>query len=269
MRTFLKWVFLILFVIYALIPLYLVVLTSLKTEKEMFENVLGLPHMLRLKNYKAVWLDKGFYKFFLNSIIITIPSVLIVLIFSSLAGYAFAKMSFRGNYFLFFLFLIGLMVPLPSLIIPLYRNLNSLGLLDTRLGAILPEAAIALPFGIFLMRTFFNSIDNEIIEAARIDGANEIQLMSRIVLPLAAPGLKALALIEFMWAWQSYLLPLVIIRKENIKPLTVALDLFIGRYSTSYTLIATAAVIVFIPITLVFLFTQRTFIEGITMGSIK
>jgi raffinose/stachyose/melibiose transport system permease protein len=216
-----------------------------------------------------VWIDKGFYRYFLNSVLITIPTMILVIICSSLAGFAFSKMHFKGRYFLFFVFLIGLMVPIPSLLIPLYRNLNIIKLLNTRVGAILPEAAIALPFGIFLMRTFFNGIEDEVLEAARIDGANEWQLLVRVMLPLASPGLKALALIEFMWAWQSYLLPLVIIRKESIKPLTVALDLFIGRYSTSYTLIATASVIVFIPITLVFLLTQRTFIEGLTMGSIK
>ena len=262
-------IFLVIFIIYALLPLFIVLLTSVKTEKQMYENVLGIPRVPNIKNYKAVWVDRGFYRYFLNSVLITIPSVLIVLVFSTLAGYAFAKMKFKGRNFLFFVFLIGLMIPIPSLMIPLYKNLNTLHLLDTRLGVILPEAAFAMPFGIFLMRTFFRGIDDEILEAARIDGANELRLMFRIMAPLAAPGLKALALIEFMWAWQSYLFPLIIIRKDSIKTLTLSMDLFIGRYTTSYTLIATAAVIVFIPITIVFLFTQKTFIEGLTMGSIK
>jgi raffinose/stachyose/melibiose transport system permease protein len=264
-----KYIFLIVFVIFALLPLLIVLLTSLKTEKEMFSNVLGFPASPQWKNYSTVWLKSGFSRFFLNSVFITFPTVFLVVIFSSLSGYAFSKMRFRGRNIIFFVFLIGLMIPVPSLLIPLYRNLNVMKMLDTRIGVILPQAAIVLPFGIFLMRTFFDGIDDEILEAARIDGANDVNLIMRIMVPLASPGLKALSLISFMWAWQEYLIPLVMIRQEKIKPLTVALDIFIGRYSTSYTLIATAAVIVFVPITIVFLITQKTFIQGLTMGAIK
>jgi len=264
-----KYFFLMIFIVFSLLPLFIVILTSLKTEKEMFSNVLGFPQIPQWSNYGQVWTKSGFNRFFINSVIITIPVVLIVVTCSSLAGYAFSKMRFKGRNILFFIFLIGLMIPVPSLLIPLYRNVNGLKMLDTRLGVILPQASIVLPFGIFLMRTFFDGIDDEILEAARIDGANDINLITKVMVPLASPGIKALSLISFMWAWQEYLIPLVMIREERIKPLTVALDIFIGRYSTSYTLIATAAVIVFIPITIVFLITQKTFIQGLTMGAIK
>jgi raffinose/stachyose/melibiose transport system permease protein len=260
---------LVLVALFALAPLLIVALTSLKNEQEMFANVLGLPTVLRLSNYATVWVQRGFSGFFVNSILITLPVVAVVLLCSALAGFAISKMRFHGRQFIFYLILLGLMIPLPSLIIPLYKDLSLMRLLDTRLGAILPEAAIALPFGVFLMRTFFNNVNDELLEAARMEGAGELQVLTRIVAPLAGPGLKSLGLIEFMWAWQSYLLPLVIIRTEAIKPLTVSLDLFVGRFSTSYTLIATAAVIVFIPITIVYVITQKTFIQGLTMGSIK
>ncbi len=264
-----KWLFLAVFALYALVPLAVVLLTTFKTQREMFQNVVGLPSRIRFDNYLTVWLERGFDRFFVNSVLIALPSVAIVLVCSVLAGFAFSKMRFRGREPLFYLFLLGLMIPIPSLLIPLYRNLAALGILDTRPGAILPEAAVALPFGIFLMRTFFNGVSDELLEAARMEGATEWNVLRGIVVPLAAPGLKALGLIEFMWAWQSYLLPLVIIRNEAIKPLTVSLDLFIGRYSTSYTMIATAAVIVFVPIMIVFLITQRTFIQGLAMGAFK
>ena len=109
------WIFLLIFVVYALIPLFVVLLTTVKNEKEMFENVLGLPRVLRLTNYSSVWIDKGFYRYFFNSVLITIPTMVLVMICSSLAGFAFSKMHFKGRYFLFFVFLIGLMVPVPSL----------------------------------------------------------------------------------------------------------------------------------------------------------
>jgi raffinose/stachyose/melibiose transport system permease protein len=260
---------LILVALFALAPLLIVLVTTFKNEQQMFANVLGLPSSLSFSNYVTVWVERGFSGFFVNSILITVPTVAIVLICSALAGFAISKMQFRGRQFIFYLILLGLMIPLPSLIIPLYRNLGWMRLLDTRLGAILPEAALALPFGVFLMRTFFNNVSDELLEAARIEGAGEWRLLRSIVAPLSGPGLKSLALIEFMWAWQSYLLPLVIIRNEAIKPLTVSLDLFVGRFSTSYTLIATAAVIVFIPITIVYVLTQKSFIKGLAMGSFK
>jgi len=260
---------LIIFAVYAMIPIILVVFTSFKTTQELFQNVIAPPTRLMWKNYVQVWEKAGFKKYFVNSIVIALPTVLCVVIFATLSGYAFAKMNFAGKNLLFFSVLGGLMLPLPSIIIPLYQNLNLIGILNTRLGVALVEMSIAMPFGIFLMKTFIESIPNELLEAARIDGASELKIIYRVIFPLAGPGIKSLALIEFMWVWQSYLLPLILITEDKIKPLTAALDIFIGRYSISYNLIATASIIVFIPITIVFLITQKSFIEGITMGSIK
>jgi len=263
------WFFLGLFIVYSLIPVYFILITSLKTRQELFGNVTGLPKEARWGNYRFVWHEENFKSYFVNSIFLAVPSVFLVLICSSLAGYAFAKMKFPGDNVIFFIFLMGLTIPIPSIMIPLYYNLARLNLLDTRIGAILSETAISLPFGIFLMRTFFRGIPDQLIDAARIDGANEFSLLTKVVLPLAQPGLRVLALIEFMWAWQSYLLPLIIFRKEDLKPLTLAIDLFQGRYLTDYTLVATAAVIVFSPITIVFLYSQRSFAQGLSMGALK
>lgn len=262
-------IFLCIFAFYAMIPIVLVAFTSFKTSQELFQNVIAPPSKITWKNYVQVWEKAGFKNYFMNSVIIALPTVLCVVIFATLSGYAFAKMKFVGKNILFYLVLGGLMLPLPSIIIPLYQNLHLLGILNTRLGVALVEMSIAMPFGIFLMKTFIESIPNELLEAARIDGAGEMKIIWRLIFPLAGPGIKSLALIEFMWVWQSYLLPLILITEDKIKPLTAALDIFIGRYSISYNLIATGSIIVFIPITIVFLFTQKSFIEGITMGSIK
>jgi raffinose/stachyose/melibiose transport system permease protein len=197
------YIFLLLFALYAILPLFIVILGSVKTEKEMFTNILGFPDIPKWKNHSTVWVRSVFNRFFINSVLITIPTVLLVVSFPSLADYAFSEMRFKGKEVIFFIFLIGLMIPVPSLLIPLYKNLNLFNLLDTRIGVILPQAAIVLPFGIFLMRTFFIGIKDEILEAARIDGANELKLIARVTVPLASPGLKALSLISFMWAWQE------------------------------------------------------------------
>ena len=269
LQSFFGFFTLFLFALFALMPIVLVVFTSLKTPQELFRSVIAPPLVLRWGNYSRVWNEGGFKWYFLNSIVITLPSVGITTIVATLAGYAFAKWKFFARDVLFFLILAGLMLPLPSIVIPLYGNLQAMRLINTRVGVALVESGVAVPFGVFLMRTFIRGIPDELIEAMRIDGASEWQVIFRLIFPLSAPGMKSLALISFMWAWQSYLLPLILITEDKIKPLTAALDMFIGRYSVSYGLIAAAAVIVFIPITLVFILTQKTFIHGITMGAIK
>jgi len=268
-KNFLIFFFLCIFAIFALVPIVLVLFTSFKTTQELFSNVIAPPSDIHWENYLHVWNEAGFKNYFVNSIVIALPTVVVVTIVATISGYAFAKMKFWGKDFLFYTLLAGLTLPLPSIIIPLYNNMQVLGILNTRLGVVLAEIGIAMPFGIFLMRTFIKSIPNELIEATRIDGATEWRIITNLIFPLAGPGVKSLALIEFMWVWQSYLLPLILITDDKLKPLTAALDIFIGRYSISYNQIAAAAVIIFVPITIVFLITQRSFIEGITMGSIK
>ena len=269
MKILLRWLFLCIFVVYSLVPIIIVIFTSLKTPEEMFVNVIAPPTSLYLGNYINVWVGAGFWRFFLNSLIIAVPTVLIVLSCSVFAGFAFAKLKFFGLNVIFLIFLIGLVLPIPSIMIPIYINLAKLGLLNSHIGVILTQAAIDLPFGIFLMRSFFTDIPEDILESARIDGASEFTVIGKIIIPLARPVIGALILIEFMWAWQSYLIPLFIITKDSAKPLTVAMSMFVGRWATSYTNIAAAAVIVFIPISIVFLITQRKFIEGLTMGYSK
>ena len=269
MIRILKWFFLILFVVYSLLPIILITFTCVKTEKELYINIIGPPTKVHFKNFSQVWIEEQFWKYFRNSMIIAVPNILIIVFVSTLAGYALSKLKFRGRNLIFYVFLIGIMFPIPSIMIPIYFNFAKLNLLDTYFGIILAQVGVDLPFGIFLMRTFFMDIHSEIIESARIDGASELGILYRMIFPLARPGILALCLIEFMWSWQSYLIPLFINTRDAIKPLTVAIDLFEGRYSTTYTLIAAASVIVVVPIIIVFLITQKNFIRGLTMGAIK
>ena len=244
----------------------IVFFTSFKTKEEMFRNVVSPPTHINLSNYVNVWIGKQFWRYFLNSLTISIPTVFLVVICSIFAGYAFAKLKFYAKNALFLIFFIGLVLPIPAFMIPVYVNLSKLKLLNTHLGVILTQTGIDLPFGIFLMRSFFADIPHDIIESAQMDGASNLRIIFQMIIPLAIPVISTLILIEYMWAWKSYLIPLFIITKDSVKPLTVAMSMFIGRWATEYTQIATAAVIIFIPITAVFLFTQRKFIEGLTMG---
>ena len=257
------------FALYALIPVYLVLLASMRSEADLFAGPLSLPWPIDLSTYKRVWFDSGFQGYFVNSLIISCSATFLVMLTAPLAGFAFAKLNFRYKELVFGLFLAGLVVPAPSVIVALYGNLNTLGLLDTRLGVILPQAALLLPFSIFMMRTVMEDVPNELIEAATVDGASIFKTYLLIVLPIVRPGLMSLALIAFLFSWQEYLLPLVVIQDEALKPLTVGAAALQGRYGVDYGGIAAAGVISFAPVVLLFLVMQRSFVRGLTAGAVK
>lgn len=257
------------FVVYALAPVYLVLLASIRSEADLFSGPLSLPWPIDLSNYKRVWFDSGFAQYFLNSVVISSSVTLIVMVTAPLAGFAFAKLSFKYKEMVFALFLAGLVVPAPSVIVALYGNLNTLGLLDTRLGVVLPQAALLLPFSVFMMRTVMEEVPNELIEASIVDGASIAKAFALIVLPIVRPGLMSLALITFLFSWQEYLLPLVVIQDETLKPLTVGAATLQGRYGVDYGGIAAAGVIAFAPVVLLFLVMQRSFVRGLTAGAVK
>ena len=167
------------------------------------------------------------------------------------------------------MFLAGLVVPAPSVIVALYGDLQLLGLLNTRVGVILPQAALLLPFSIFMMRTVMEDLPDDLLEAATIDGATLFETFTKVVVPIVKPGLLSLALITFLFSWQEYLLPLVVIQDETLKPLTVGAATLQGRYGVDYGGIAAAGIIAFAPIVVLFLVLQRSFVRGLTAGAVK
>lgn len=257
------------FALYALIPVYLVLLASVRSEADLFAGPLSLPWPIDLSTYKRVWFDSGFQGYFINSLIISCSATLLVMLTAPLAGFAFAKLNFRYKELVFGLFLAGLVVPAPSVIVALYGNLNRLGLLDSHLGVIIPQAALLLPFSVFMMRTVMEDVPNELIEASIVDGASIFDAFRLIVLPIVRPGLMSLALIAFLFSWQEYLLPLVVIQDEALKPLTVGAAALQGRYGVDYGGIAAAGVIAFAPVVPLFLVMQRSFVRGLTAGAVK
>jgi raffinose/stachyose/melibiose transport system permease protein len=258
-----------LFALYALAPVYLVLLASMRSEADLFAGPLAFPWPPDFSNFVRVWSESGFQRFFLNSIIMAGGSTVLVLATAPLAGFAFAKLDFRYKEAVFALFLAGLVVPAPSVIVALYGNLSRLGLLDSYLGVILPQAALLLPFSVFMMRTVMQDVPNELIEAAIIDGASMPTAFQKVVLPVVRPGLMSLTLIVFLFSWQEYLLPLVVIQTEELKPLTVGAATLQGRYGVDYGGIAAAGAIAFMPLVILFLLMQRSFVRGLTAGAVK
>jgi raffinose/stachyose/melibiose transport system permease protein len=253
----------------AIVPLIWVISTSLKTSAQVSRSPLGLPQELHWENYLNAWDVGQFSTYFGNSILVVFPTVLGVLLLSLLAAYAFAMFSFRGKNVLFMLFVAGLTIPLGVLVVPLFYNMLALRLVNTLWALILPQIAISLPFGILLLRSFVQELPGEILDAGRIDGCNHWGLLRYIVAPLTRPALLSLLVFNFMWSWNQFLLPVVLVQTEASRTLPLGLSFFQGRYTSDFPLLMAGATISFLPIVIIYIIFQRHFIQGITSGALS
>ena len=253
----------------ALVPIIWVIMSALKDRGRVIENPLGLPDVWHWENLLIAWTDGHFGRYFLNSILVVIPVVITVLVFGMLAAYAFALMSFRGKNALFILFLAGMTIPLSVLIIPLFYEMLALDLLNSIWSLILPQIAISLPFSILLLHGFIKELPKEILDAGLIDGCTRWGLLRYIVAPLSRPALLSLLIFNFMWTWNNFILPIILIQKDSARTLPVGLNFFQGQYVTDVPLLMAGATITFMPVLLVYIIFQRHFITGIAAGSIK
>ena len=197
------------------------------------------------------------------------PVVAIATALSILAGYAFGMMRFRGEQVLFYVLLLGLMVPLEAFIVPLYYDLRDLSLTDTYWALIWPQVGVSTAFGTFWMRAFFRSVPRSLVEAARLDGSSSWSTLWRVVLPLGRPAVLTMTVLVFMWTWNEFLLALVMVTKEDLLTAPLGLAFFSGRNTTDFALLAAGSVIVATPVVLVYVFLQRHFIRGMLSGAIK
>lgn len=265
----LLYVILIVGAIIMLLPFFWMVSASLKTLREVLQiPPTWLPNQVTLRNYGEVFRQQPLFgRFFLNSVIAATITVISVLITSALAGYAFAKFEFPGKRLFFVFILSTMMIPFQIRMVPLYVMISSWRLADTYLGLVLPGLVEA--FGIFLMRQFIASIPNDLLDAGRMDGATELGIFFRIVLPLTFPALSALAIFTLIGNWESFLWPLLITNSEHMRTLPIGLSLFVGRYESRFDLQMAAATITVLPMVLVFFVLQKRFIEGVTLTGLK
>lgn len=257
-----------LFALFSIMPFIWMISTSFKYEID----VLNFPFKLvenrvNLSNYITIFTKSNFPRYYLNSFLVTGLSLLGNLCITTLCAYGFARLRFRGKEVVFALYLATMMIPEQVLILPKYLYFSSLGLTNNHLALILP--GIFNVFGVFLMRGYFESIPYEITEAAYIDGAGQFRIFSQIILPLAKPGVMTLFLLSFTWSWNDYLNPLIYLSDDKLLTLTVGLQRFQESASTNYALIMAGATVSLIPIVLVFLFTQKFFIESFATTGIK
>ena len=251
-----------------LLPLVWMVVLSLETapQAHSFPPVL-IPSSLHFSNYPTAWNTVPFADFFLNSAIYSLTTVAANLLFCSLAAYAFARMRFFGKNLLFIVFLATLMVPYQVLLIPTFLIVKRLGLVDSVGGLIVPNLCSA--FGVFMLRQFFRTLPIELEEAARIDGTSRLGILFKIVLPLSLPALATLGIIQFIWSWNDFLWPLIIIDTTSHAPLQLGLSLLQGVHSTEWNLVMAGTVMSQIPMLIAFLFAQRWFVRSIAFTGMK
>jgi raffinose/stachyose/melibiose transport system permease protein len=255
---------------FLLAPFLWLLASSLKTEAEIATaDPFAAPDRLMWVNYVDAWRIGSFGELILNSLANVAAVVVLMILVCAPAGYAFAKMRFRGSEALFYLLILGLTVPIQAIVIPLYQLLSGLGLLDSLAGITLAQVGNGIPFGVFLMRNFFRNVPHELLEAARVDGCGHGRILLRIFLPISAPAVLALVVISALGTWNDFFLPLVVLISPEVQTLPLGLVRFAGTYSTDHRLVFAGTVISFLPIVLLYIATQRRFTEGLTQGALK
>jgi raffinose/stachyose/melibiose transport system permease protein len=269
LRTILTYVALTLFLLLAVGPLVIIALSAFKSAEEIAQNIFGLPQTWTLANFTTAWSAARFDAYFRSSVVVAVPVVVVSSFLSILTGYAFGQMRFLGSAVLFALFLIGIMVPGEAVIIPIYYNLRQMGLIDTYWAMILPDIAFSVSFGTLWMRGFFSAVPRELIDAATVDGSNSWQTLWRILVPNAVPAILTMGILFFIWTWNDFLLPLVVVSRDDLRTLPLGLTFFQGRYSSDLPLLAAGATMVALPTIVVYVLMQRHFIRGLTSGAVK
>lgn len=259
---------LILIAVMMLVPFAWMLSASLKLDKDVFTMpIKWIPKEPRWDNYIRIWKTIPLFTFLKNTVKLTLIITFLQLFTSSFAAYAFAKLDFKNRNLLFLAYIATIAMPWQVYMVPQFIMMRGLHLNDTHMAMICLQAFSA--FGVFMMRQFYQGIPDSLCEAARIDGMNEYQIYSRVMLPLSKPALSTLIIFTFVGTWNDFLGPSIYLTTESKKTLQIGLRMFIGQYSSEYGLIMAASVISLIPVLIVFLVFQRYFVEGIAATGVK
>ncbi len=249
-------------------PVFWMLLASFKSNSEIVTNVWGFPSTLQWENYTNAWSNAKMGYALMNSVLVSLGTVILVTLVGGLAGFAFAKLRFRYALALFLLFVFTMHAPSP--VIPLYVMLVKLGLTDSRLGLILPMVAGGIPLSIFIFRAYFQSIPGELLDAAKVDGCTDLTAFWRVVVPISGPAIATVAILQFVGAWNEYFLSLILIRSAEMRTIPLAIQVFFYAWGrTEWEQVFAALSIGSLPMILLYIIMQRQFIQGLTAGSIK
>ncbi|MFF7752447.1 carbohydrate ABC transporter permease [Streptomyces sp. NPDC007971] len=265
-------VFLVLVGLFWLVPTIGLLISSLRAPGDMSASgwwkVFSQPSQLTFESYQKLLENSDITNSLVNTVLITVPATVLVVVIGSLAGYAFAWMEFPGRDWWFLGVVSLLVVPVQVALIPIAELFGKIGLFGTILGVVLFHVGFGLPFAVFLLRNFFAEIPRELLEAARLDGAGELRLFARVVMPLGGPAIASLGIFQFLWVWNDMLVALVF-TKSGSQPITVALQTQVRQFGNNIDVLAPGAFIsMVIPLAVFFAF-QRQFVSGVMAGAVK
>lgn len=264
----LMYLALILIAVITLLPLVWMFSASLKQSSEVFTSpIKWIPEVIQWKNYVKIWQKINFALFTWNSTKLTLLVTFIQMVTCSFAAYGFTKCKFKGRDTLFLCYVATIAIPWQIFMLPQYVILQKVNLVDTHMGYVLLQSFAA--FGVFLLRQFYQSIPDELLEAARIDGMSEYGAYARIVVPLAKPAMATLAIFTFVNVWNDFMGPMIYFNSERNKTIPLGIRMFTGQYSTEHQLIMAASVVSLMPVVLLYLFCQRYFVQGIATSGLK
>jgi len=250
-------------------PLYLTFINGMKTYNEVVTSTVALPHIFQFKNFAIVWKQINFLGVFMNSLIITVCSVVGILLISSAAAYQLVRRPGRVSQAIFLIILSSLVIPFQTMMIPLVKVAKDLHLINTLYGIVMMYWGFGIPLALFLYHGFIKSIPRELEEAAHIDGSGPVGVFFRILLPLLKPITTTIAILHSLWIWNDFLLPLITLSSKKNQTIPLASSVYFGQYTNEWHLAMAALTMAVIPVMIFFLLMQRYIIQGITAGAVK
>ena len=264
-----NYIILVLLTIFALGPILILILNSVKSTAEIGRNPIGFPENVVLQNYTDAWREGDYANTMRNSIFLTGGTIIGTLTLAGLAAYALARLKLRGSNLIAFYFLVGTSVPAQLFIIPLFFMWRALGLVNSHIGLIIIYCGLYSPFATYLLRSYMVALPEEFIEAAKLDGASNLQVFRHIIMPLSWPGFLTAGLVVGLGVWNEFLFAVTFLPAGDLKPIATSLFAFQQRFGRDWGLTNAGSVIMILPIVVLFLALQRRFIEGLTQGGLK
>jgi len=269
---FFMYALVILFTILAVYPIFWVIMSSFKTTQEyMLNSKLALPKIWFYRNYPLAWINStpNFSILVLNSIIYTAVTVIAIIILSFMAGFAFAKLPSRITPVLHSSFIIGILITLQCIMIPLFILIRGIGLIDTRLGVLIPYIGIGLPMAVYLSTEYIKAIPTEVVESARIDGAKYLHIFRVIIMPMAAPVATTVAILNITGTWNEFMLINILVSTDNLKSIPIGMRQFAGSLATDYGKQFAALVIGMMPMIIFYVVFRKQITKGVSAGAVK
>ncbi len=268
LRTIL-YVILVLQAFVALYPIFLMFLTSLKTNNEIFTHPYSLPRVWAVRNYLSIIAESSYLRYYANSLLVTGASIVLILVLSLFPSYAIAKLRFWGRNLVYLYLLAGMMIPLKLGTLNIVRTMNRLALSDTLYALVIVYAAIGIPYGVLIFTGFIREIPEELSNAARIDGASDYNIVYRVIIPNLRPAIAATAIINTLPIWNDFWFPLILISSEARKTFPLATANLFGQYQTDFGLVFAALSLASLPMILVYLLISKQYLRGIEAGALK